>query len=34
MNKEHEFEWHERKRPSSIKKHNSDFVDATEIFDG
>ena len=29
-----EFEWDEKKRESTIKKHGIDFADAARIFDG
>ena len=31
---ETEFEWDERKRESTLEKHEIDFLDATRIFDG
>ena len=31
---ETEFEWDERKRESTIKKHRIDFFDAVRLFDG
>ena len=31
---ETEFEWDERKRETTLEKHDIDFLDATRVFDG